>query len=288
MEKLFNIIRRSAFFNHILRVLGIFGIDRWCIRIMYKWFEQHPTEEMRKTTTYFKNHRDDIVRIQRYLADDKSREIWKKMIRFRMTMDYRYHPDEEKDQYFVDGIMQLGEKEVFIDCGGYDGQTTLDFIEKCQGRYQKIVIFEPDDKCLPMIHKKLKNDKRIKVISKGVWDTETHLSFVSSGDSASHVVEAGGASQKTDVISVVSIDRCDECRDATFIKMDLEGAEQRALKGAEQTIKRNTPKLAICIYHSDEDMIKIIDYLHNLVPEYKLYVRHHSTAAIETVVYAVK
>lgn len=91
-----------------------------------------------------------------------------------------------------------------------------------------------------------------------------------------------------DVISVVSIDGCDECSEATFIKMDLEGAEQKALKGAEETIKRNKPKLAICIYHSDEDMIEIIDYLHNLVPEYKLYVRHHSTAAIETVVYAIK
>lgn len=287
MERLFNIIRRSAFFNRILKIFGVFGVDKLCIRSMYKWFEHHPTEEMRKAKIYFTDHHDDIMRIERYLADDKSRTIWKQMIKFRMTMIYKYHPGADGEQYFVDDIMKLTGNEVFIDCGGYDGQTTIDFIRKCKGKYRKIVIFEPDVNCLPMIRKKVLNNKRVKVIPKGVWDTETALSFVASGDSASHVVEAGGG-QQMDVISVVSIDGCDECSEATFIKMDLEGAEQKALKGAEETIKRNKPKLAICIYHSDEDMIEIIDYLHNLVPEYKLYVRHHSTAAIETVVYAIK
>lgn len=289
MEKLFNKIRRSVFFNRILEIIGIIGLDELCIRFMYKWFEKHPTEGMRKSASYFEEHHDDIMRIEKYLSDAKSRKVWKQMLQFRKTMDYKCHPGMEPEQYFVDGIIKLDENEVFIDCGGYDGKTSLDFIRKVSGKYKKIVIFEPDPNCLPMINKNVPSDKRINVIPKGVWDTETDLSFAASGDSASHVVEGhGGADHNTEVISVVSIDQCDACRDATFIKMDLEGAEQKALKGAEQTIKNNIPKLAICIYHSDEDMIEIIDYLHNLVPDYKLYVRHHSTAAIETVVYAIR
>ena len=61
-----------------------------------------------------------------------------------------------------------------------------------------------------------------------------------------------------------------------------------ALKGAENTILRNHPKLAICIYHKDADMIQVIEYIHQLVPEYKIYVRHHSRCQNETVCYAVE
>jgi hypothetical protein len=51
---------------------------------------------------------------------------------------------------------------------------------------------------------------------------------------------------------------------------------------------RNKPKLAICLYHSDEDMIRIIEWVHENFPDYKLYIRHHSKYAIqETVLYAV-
>ena len=73
----------------------------------------------------------------------------------------------------------------------------------------------------------------------------------------------------------------------TFIKMDVEGAELESLKGAEKTIRRDKPKLAICIYHKPEDMWTIPLYIKELVPEYKLYIRHHSSGVCETVLYAV-
>lgn len=78
-----------------------------------------------------------------------------------------------------------------------------------------------------------------------------------------------------------------ECKNATFIKMDLEGSEMQALKGAEKIIKANKPKLAICIYHSDKDMLEIIQYIYSLVPEYKFFVRQHANSYNETVLYAV-
>ena len=83
------------------------------------------------------------------------------------------------------------------------------------------------------------------------------------------------------------MDHCDEAQAATFIKMDIEGAEMNALRGARTIIQKNKPKLAICIYHSDEDMLRLAEWIHETVPEYKLYVRQHSNCICETVLYAV-
>ena len=105
-----------------------------------------------------------------------------------------------------------------------------------------------------------------------------------SGRCVRNVEEANGPVQK---ISVCKIDSLDCCRDATYIKMDIEGAEWEALHGAEETIRTNNPKLAICLYHSIQDYIRIVAYIHRLNPEYKLFVRHHSTNRSETVLYAV-
>ena len=68
--------------------------------------------------------------------------------------------------------------------------------------------------------------------------------------------------------------------------MDIEGSELSALKGAEDTIKKNKPKLAICIYHSNEDMLRIAEYVHEIVPEYKIFMRAHNMGIAENVLYA--
>ena len=73
----------------------------------------------------------------------------------------------------------------------------------------------------------------------------------------------------------------------TFIKMDVEGAELKSLMGACNTIRRDRPKLAISIYHKDKDMVRIPLYIRSLIPDYRLYVRHYSNNANETVLYAV-
>jgi len=73
----------------------------------------------------------------------------------------------------------------------------------------------------------------------------------------------------------------------TYIKMDIEGAELNALKGAANTIKKNKPRLAICVYHKPEDILEIPVFLSELVPSYQFYLRHHSQYYIETVLYAV-
>ena len=59
----------------------------------------------------------------------------------------------------------------------------------------------------------------------------------------------------------------------TYLKADIEGFEQEMLKGAEQTIKRNKPKIAITTYHKQNNPQEIIGIIKGFVPEYKFYIK---------------
>lgn len=127
----------------------------------------------------------------------------------------------------------------------------------------------------------LKKYKNIEVMQYGMWNQKEDLSFSKEGNAGSKVVEDGQIK-----ICANSIDNVHAQDKVTFIKMDIEGSEKKALQGAESVIKKNRPKLAICIYHNPEDLYEIPFLIKEMVPEYKLYIRHHSDTYAETVVYA--
>lgn len=191
------------------------------------------------------------------------------------------------NSYFVDELVRVEDGEVFIDGGAYVGDTIDALREQAEQKnikLKRIVAFEPEEINYSMLKEKHGNDSDVVLYHKGISDKDAEVRL--SGTGAGAKVQDDGAEGAA--ISVVRLDGLAECQDATWIKMDIEGAELPALKGAEEIIRRNRPKLTICIYHSDEDMIRIAEYIHDIVPEYKLYVRHHSPVALfETVLYAV-
>lgn len=89
---------------------------------------------------------------------------------------------------------------------------------------------------------------------------------------------------------MVNVDTLDDIlvnKPVTFIKMDIEGSELPSLKGAEKVISSNFPRLAICIYHSDADMLDIPEYIMEKYPSYSFYIRLHAPCQYETVFYAI-
>lgn len=190
-------------------------------------------------------------------------------------------------QYFDLDIMESRKEEVFIDGGCFDCGTDMLFTEWCHGQYKKIYAFEPDfnnyNKCLKK--SKENNIENFVILNKGLWDSATTLSFNAKGTGASKVVEEEDV--ETVTIGTVSIDEIVGEEKVSLIKLDVEGAELKALQGAEKTIKRDKPRLAICIYHKVEDVVELLEYILKLNREYKLYIRHYHYENIETVVYAI-
>ena len=72
-----------------------------------------------------------------------------------------------------------------------------------------------------------------------------------------------------------------------MIKMDIEGAEWDALRGARNVIARDRPVLAICVYHTHNDIWRIPLLIHEILPEHHLFLRAYEGDGFQTVVYAI-
>jgi len=218
------------------------------------------------------------------LSDGLSRETFEAFLNSKLGGD----PESlaavsRKEQYFPKDIIELTDREVFVDGGAYTGDTLLTFMRLTGGKCARACAFEPN----PATAEKLKAtvEKRglrnVSVRNKGLWSEPATLPFsVWHGTSASAVSGSGEVSVEAETIDHLA-------PDATLIKLDVEGAELEALKGAAGTIKRNRPKLAVCVYHRPGDLFEIPLFIKALVPEYRLYLRQHQPVACETVLYAV-
>ena len=195
------------------------------------------------------------------------------------------------DEYFDDNIIKYGKREVFIDCGVCDLWTSRRFIEEAESHGtsgMKIYGFEPDSgnykRCVENASRIMHENANVNIelYNKGVWSREDSLNFTGGqGESSRITRESTG-----DTVSVTDLDSVIK-DEATFIKMDIEGSELEALKGASGIIKKYRPKLAICIYHKPEDVTEIPLFVKELVPDYRLYVRTYSNNTGELVLYAV-
>lgn len=266
-----------------VKLLYLIGIERIWNFFMYVKDSRHPTGEMLAAREFFSANESRIREIRAMLCEEESREIFDQCIRFRQTHKFRDRPGYTRnDQYFPAGIIELGNEEVFVDCGAYNGDTVEKFCKVTRNRYKKIIAFEPDEKNIKSL-KRLPGN--IIVEPAAAWCCKTVLQFDSGRGSSSSVIDGqvrGGVNIRAD-----AIDNIAACEGATYIKMDIEGAEYEALLGAVKTIQRYRPKLAVCIYHSDEDMLRIIELIHSWNLGYRLYVRHHAQKISETVLYAV-
>ena len=212
--------------------------------------------------------------------------IYHYMDSFGLSSNYFHNLMAE--QYFDSEIIvpKLTENEIFVDAGCCNCYTDFRFTEFTNNKYKKIIAFEPSPKQYLECIEKSRDIQNISIHNSGLWNENTFLSFDDTCTiGGTHIIDYAGANATQ--VKLVKLDDVLDGEEATFIKMDIEGAELNALKGAEQTIIKYRPKLAICVYHKPEDIFEIPSYLLSLHSDYNLYFRHYSFWHGETVLYAV-
>lgn len=272
-----NIMITTCFFEEVYGQLMDLGFKN----VMYRpGLEYNPFYDKE----IIKNNINDIEKVYNLLEDEKSREAMLGIINHRLTNTFnciKY----SKNQYFDVDIIKMDEEEIFLDGGAYIGDTLEEFIKLTNDKFKKVYEFEPDKGNAQIIQRNFENyvhENKVIVEEKGLLDEFKRIGFMSCNDSISRINEDG-----TDFIETVSIDEYLNDEPVTFIKMDIEGSELLALKGAIKTIKKYKPKLAICIYHKPEDLWEIPLFIKKILPEYRIYIRHHSKYLFETVCYAI-
>lgn len=237
------------------------------------------------SSEFYKEHEKRLEWLENHLGDEKSRNALKAFLVQRMTGAYSKE-EYDLNQYFPDDVICLHEDEIFLDCGAYCGETSIEFIMRLQdqqiNRYKKIICVEADKENIINLQETLQAYDNIEVISAGVWDKTDVLNMNVGLGVGSRISDEGSVA-----VNVVAIDDILQGGPVTYIKMDIEGSELKALYGAEKTIKKYKPKLAICIYHKPEDLIEIPACIYSLRDDYRFYIRNHSPYGIETVLYAV-
>jgi len=193
--------------------------------------------------------------------------------------------------YSYKNIVDADLEDIVIDAGAYCGDTALYFSMKV-GEKGKVYAFEPDNRNYTYLEKniKLNNLKNIEPIKAGIGFKNTLAHEIGIGIKGSVTLRNGGDSNgELNNIKVYSIDNFileNQINRVDFIKMDIEGWEIDALKGAENCLKKYKPKLAICVYHKPEDLLNIATYLKMIVPNYNLYLDQKSIGWCETILYA--
>lgn len=225
-----------------------------------------------------------------YLADEKSKKIYQKIMEKRKNAVIDYSDIMDTNEYFRQEFFQPCNGAVYVDAGAFNGDTIEKFI-KFNSDFEKIYAFEADKKNYEQLKKSFIYQgfkKKIKIYNYGVYNESATVEFNGEIGISSNIVNEqinNYFEKKVTHIRCVKIDDIIKEK-VTFIKMDIEGSEIKALEGAKNTISKYKPNLAICIYHKTDDLWKIPDLIHKMVPEYQLYIRHHSCIFYDTVLYA--
>lgn len=235
-----------------------------------------------ETRDDYREHAAEYLWVRERLRDEASRDILDRLMNFRLSGDLRPMSVFEyaADRQYFEPFLGLRAGEVFVDGGGFDGFTSQEFASRCPG-YKAIHLFEPSARMLAVARTNLADLARVTYHPLGLYDHAARLSFDAGGGSASRITKSG-----TESIEVGRMD--DAVNEAvSFIKLDLEGAEQAALKGARDHILADHPKLAVAVYHRPEDFWKIPRYILGLRDDYKLYLRHYTEGWTETVMFFI-
>lgn len=236
-----------------------------------------------------KQNESEFQKTYYMLGDQRSKQVYEALLNYKITRRTDYLQDiydNEEDQYFDNNLIKLSDIDVFVDCGAYIGDTLQEYWKRVGGKIQKYICFEADK----VVCETLKNNIRlwgienVDVYNIGCWNKKDRLRLNIQGSGTSYITE----SEDGDIIDVDAVGNILPDLPVSFIKMDIEGAEENALLGMERIISTYKPILAISIYHSVRDFWYLPQLIKKLMPEYKLFIRHYRQLSdSETICYAV-
>lgn len=243
--------------------------------------------EMKKKLT---NNKEKIDKVYELIEDERSKEIFYKVLLHRFTCNLRLIQDiYEENQYFGNRIVK-SINGYFVDCGAYNGDTLKRFLkQENRDADAKYYAFEADknnyDQLCAFVNEN--SLQGVECFKLGVWNRHEQLCFANGIDNMSGGFTNTMADHMDLMMDVDSLDHVLQGRRVDMIAMDIEGSELNALEGAQELIKDQRPMLAISAYHKLEHLWEIPLYMNSLSSDYQIYFAHHRWNMHDTVCYGI-
>lgn len=216
---------------------------------------------------------DAFKRARHLLSDALSVRVFDAQLRWRFLADFSGIV-VTPGQYAPNQIFELN-NERFLDGGAYDGDT----IDLLKGGISSAWAVEPDPDNISKLRRRFEGSF-VHIIECALGATRQKSAFTAMGGVSSHLDSGGNT-----IVQIRPIDDL-ECHGVTYIKLDIEGAEVDALRGARETLLRDRPILAVAVYHRPEDLWSVPALLADL-PNYRHFLRSHENDGFELIWYAV-
>jgi FkbM family methyltransferase len=219
--------------------------------------------------------------------DETSRREYVAQIAFRLFLDYdALGSPAEPPRYFPTGLFHLTSRETLIDCGAFDGDTIVSFVEERGSAFDRILAFEPDPLNWPKLQERLAAlpaDIRSKVTAfrYAVGASTGTVRFNATGTDLS-AIGSGTLS-----VDCVKLDQVLAAEAPTLMKFDIEGAELAALTGGRDVIRRHRPLLAVSAYHQQSHLWDIPAAIQSISEGYRYLLRPQGVEGWDLVCYAV-
>jgi len=199
----------------------------------------------------------DIKSALNLFTEGFSRTEYLAQIRFRLLQEYDGMSSPlGAEQYFAPDLFDFRDDEVFVDCGAYDGDTIASLVQQRGDAFGSVVAYEPDALNWNKLQDRLRRypahiTSKIKAMPYALGSKRCTVQFDSTG------TETSSMGQGTISVECVTLDESLRGISPTFLKFDIEGAEPDALAGAQETIRRCRPVLAVSVYHQQDHLWRI-------------------------------
>ena len=230
--------------------------------------------------------RDRVLQAESLWADEESLATYRANIVWRALGDPSYLPyPAPQNTYFPADIFRLSPDEGLVDCGAFDGDT-LRLLLSISPELKAFYAIEADTVSTRKLRSYIETlpaevAAKVHELDCAVGAERCTLKFAMSGAATSRIEHAG-----VDV-ACIPLDELFADIPVTLIKMDIEGAEYDALRGGRKVIERDSPILAICVYHTQADVWRIPLLMRSMNPKYQLFLRAYDGDGFQSVVYAV-
>lgn len=237
---------------------------------------------------YLQKHINELTMVYNFFPNDSDKIIFLRRIKSIITGNSAYLPVSEFIEYQHPDIHPEA-NDIMIDGGISDMVNVQEIFSRQIGEDGYIYGFEPIKWMADKASILLEKYKNFKLICSGLSDKSGKAYFTSSRDS-SHLASKkpeGSNLLECDITTIDEFCFKNNINKITCIKLDIEGAELVALKGAKNVLRRDYPKLIICLYHNPQDLYEIPLYIKSICPDYVFHIAHSSAGFNDTILYAI-